>query len=321
MTDRLIRLMRIITLVQAKPGILARELAERCGNSERTIYRDMDALSAMHIPITHLGHGKGYAFIGNFALYPLDWSEDEATAFSQLRYIMKDIKPVLPNEFEGAYEKVVAAEYKRKAEREETIERAWREAGAGWAERSNTQMEHHSFITLILGALLKQKSIQANYNENAVEERGIIIDPYCLVPLENRFHLIGFCHRQGVIRTFHINDFSNVKPLNRSFSKEIFDLQAFMKQKWSLDRDSLQVEFKVKFAEHIIEGIKKEELPFKPSKVDRQARYLIFKVRVEQDIGFVRWVKRFEEEAEIMEPYYYRDAIRQQLVKWISHYK
>lgn len=52
MTDRLIRLMRIITLVQAKPGILARELAERCGNSERTIYRDMDALSAMHIPIT-----------------------------------------------------------------------------------------------------------------------------------------------------------------------------------------------------------------------------------------------------------------------------
>ena len=50
MTDRLIRLMRIITLVQARPGILARELAERCGTSERTIYRDMDALSAMHIP-------------------------------------------------------------------------------------------------------------------------------------------------------------------------------------------------------------------------------------------------------------------------------
>lgn len=58
MTDRLIRLMRIITLVQARPGILARELAERCGTSERTIYRDMDALSAMHIPITHQGRGR-----------------------------------------------------------------------------------------------------------------------------------------------------------------------------------------------------------------------------------------------------------------------
>ncbi|MFD1909510.1 helix-turn-helix transcriptional regulator [Paenibacillus rhizoplanae] len=60
---------------------MARELAERCGNSERTIYRDMDALSAMHIPITHMGHGKGYAFIGNFALYPLNWSEKGRRGF------------------------------------------------------------------------------------------------------------------------------------------------------------------------------------------------------------------------------------------------
>lgn len=321
MTDRLIRLMRIITLVQAKPGILARELAERCGNSERTIYRDMDALSAMHIPITHLGHGKGYAFIGNFALYPLDWSEDEATAFSQLRYIMKDIKPALPSDFEGAYEKVVAAEYKRKAEREETIERARREAGAGWAERSSAQMEQSSFLIIILEALLKQTSIQANYCENALEEKEFIIDPYCVFPLENRFHLIGFCHLQGVIRTYHINDFSNVKTINRGFSKEIFDLQAFMKQKWSLDRDSLQVEFKVKFSERIVEGIKKEELPYKANKVDCQARCFTFKVAVEQDIEFIRWIKKFEEEAEIIEPYYYREVMRQQLERWGSHYK
>lgn len=57
MSEQLIRYMRIINLVQIKPGILARELAERCETTERTIYRDMDALSAMNIPITNLGHG------------------------------------------------------------------------------------------------------------------------------------------------------------------------------------------------------------------------------------------------------------------------
>ena len=46
MTDRLIRLLRLITLIQSKPGILARELAERCETTERTIYRDLEALSA-----------------------------------------------------------------------------------------------------------------------------------------------------------------------------------------------------------------------------------------------------------------------------------
>ncbi|WP_405107606.1 WYL domain-containing protein [Paenibacillus sp. FSL K6-1217] len=321
MTDRLIRLMRIITLVQAKPGILARELAERCGNSERTIYRDMDALSAMHIPITHMGHGKGYAFIGNFALYPLDWSEEEEEAFSQLRSIMAEIKPLLPPSFEDAYEKVMAADYKRKAEREETMERTKKEAGPNWTEKNRSPGDQPFFLTEILDAVMKQRSIQADYSENAYEEKGIRIDPYCLVPLENRFHLIGFCHRFGIIRTFHINGFSSVNPLDRWFSKDQFDLQSFMEQKWSLEQDSLQVEFKVKFSQRMMERLKQEEMFVKPSRVDRQNRSLHFKVNVEQDIGFVHWIMKYKEEAEIMEPLYYRDVLKQQLEKWLSLYK
>lgn len=321
MTDRLIRLMRIITLVQSKPGILARELAERCGNSERTIYRDMDALSAMHIPITHMGHGKGYAFIGNFALHPLDLSEEEGEAFSQLRSIMSEIKPLLPPGFEEAYEKIMAAEYKQKREREERMESVKKESGQLWAERNAAQAEQTPFLTDILLAAMKQRSFQADYCENAYEEKENQIDPYCLVPLENRYHLIGFCHRYGMIRAFHINGFSNVKPLNRRFSKEQFDLQAFMKQKWRLDEDSLEIEFKVRFSEQMMDWIKHEELYVRPSRVDRQSRCLHFKVGVEQDIGFVHWILKFEEEAEILEPVHYRDVLRLQLEKWLLLYK
>ncbi|WP_379154465.1 helix-turn-helix transcriptional regulator [Paenibacillus sp. sgz5001063] len=321
MTDRLIRLMRIITLVQAKPGILARELAERCGNSERTIYRDMDALSAMHIPITHLGHGKGYTFIGNFALYPLDWSDEESAAFSQLRDMMDDIKPLLPPGFESAYEKVMAAAYKQKAEREETMETANKEAGPLWVERSGPQDELPPFLTEILAAIMKQSSILADYSYNSYEERRIQIDPYCLVPLENRYHLIGFCHRFGIIRTFHLGGFLHVEPTNHWFSKEEFDLQAFMEKKWSLDQDSLQVEFKIRFSERMMERIKNEDMFVRPVRVDRQNRCVYFKVAVEQDIGFVRWILKFEEEAEILEPQYYRELLRNQLEKWLSLYK
>lgn len=321
MTDRLIRLMRIITLIQAKPGILARELAERCGTSERTIYRDMDALSAMHIPITHLGHGKGYTFIGNFALYPLDWSDEEAAAFSEIRDRIEDIKPHMPDGFEGAYEKVMAAEYKLKADKEEKMESTKKEPGPGWMEKSSYQQEQSPFLTEILAAVLKQRSIQADYSENAYEEYGTLIDPYCLVPLENRFHLIGFCHRFGLIRTFHINGLSNLKPKSRVFNKENFDLETFLKQKWSLDKDSLQMEFKVKFSEPMMMRVINEEMAIQPIKIDYQDRYLHFVVGLEQDIHFIRWIARFEEEAEIIEPQYYREVMRYQLEKWLSLYK
>lgn len=321
MTDRLIRLMRIITLVQAKPGILARELAERCGNSERTIYRDMDALSAMHIPITHLGHGKGYAFIGNFALYPLDLTDDEAAAFSQLRKVMKEIKPLLPAEFETAYEKIMAAQYKQRAEREETMESVRKEAGQPGADWNSMQLEQSVFLTEILSAVMKQRSMQADYCENGKEEQALQIDPYCLVPLENRIYLIGACHRFGRIRAFHINGFSKVKTLNNWFSKERFDLQAFMSQKWSLDQDSVQIEFRIRFSERMMERLKYEELPVKPSKVDRQNSCLHFRMAIEQDIAFVRWLMKFEEEAEILEPFYYRDVLRYHMEQWLMLYK
>lgn len=98
-------------------------------------------------------------------------------------------------------------------------------------------------------------------------------------------------------------------------------MQSFMKQKWHLDQDSLEIEFKVKFSERMMDWIKYEELFVKPSKVDRQSRFLHFKVAVEQDIGFVRWIMKFEEEAEIVEPFYYRDMMRVQLERWLLVYK
>lgn len=325
MTDRLIRLMRIITLVQAKPGILARELAERCGNSERTIYRDMDALSAMHIPITHLGHGKGYAFIGNFALYPLDWSEEEARAFSQLRHIMTDIKPLLPPGFESAFEKVMAAEYKHRAEKEEKkeekSERSWKEPGSSWMDRGSQPPEQPAFLGELFDAILKQKRIQVDYSENAREEKGIAVDPYYLVPLDNRFHLIGYCHRFGTMRTFHTKGLTNIKPLKYGFTREPFDLQTFVKQKWLLDKDSLKVEFKIRFSEWSLERIREEGVLVKPVKVDRESGCFYFRVAADQEIRFVRWITGFDDEAEIVEPAYYREVMRVQLEKGLSLYK
>ncbi|WP_370297796.1 HTH domain-containing protein [Ammoniphilus sp. YIM 78166] len=52
-------------------GILARELAERCETTERTIYRDLENLSGSFIPVTNLGHSKGYEYTGNFSMYPI----------------------------------------------------------------------------------------------------------------------------------------------------------------------------------------------------------------------------------------------------------
>lgn len=320
MTDRLIRLMRIITLVQSRPGILARELAERCGTSERTIYRDMEALSAMHIPIAHQGHGKGYAFIGNFALHPLDWSDEEAVAFAEAGTLLGQWKGLLPEAFESAYDKVLAWAYKQRADKEEKLESVKKEGGPGRMERSY-QTEVPPFLSAVLAAVLKRKAIKADYCENSYQEEGTLIHPYGIVPLENRFYLIGYCHRLRQIRTFNLSSISRVTLLDASFSKERFDMQQFLQQKWSLDRDSLLVKFKVRFSEQALyEMTGHVDMPIRPLKSDPDARCLFFEVSLEQDSRFMRWIAGFGEDAEILEPLYYRDALRFLLERWLAVY-
>ena len=63
------RLFEILYLLMEKRSITAGELAERLEVSERTIYRDIDALSAAGIPVfTQKGQGGGIRLMEQFIL-------------------------------------------------------------------------------------------------------------------------------------------------------------------------------------------------------------------------------------------------------------
>jgi predicted DNA-binding transcriptional regulator YafY len=74
MSDKVIRLFKIINAIQANPGISANDLAFKCDVHVRTIFRDMDYLELI-APVFREGHGTGYRFSGNFSLYPLNFTE------------------------------------------------------------------------------------------------------------------------------------------------------------------------------------------------------------------------------------------------------
>src|SRR5699024_6114804 len=92
---------------------------ERCETTERTIYRDLQHLSSF-VPFTNEGYGKGYTFVGRFALYPLNWTEQEALVFSLLPSVVDRAK--LPPGFDSAYEKVMAAHAKQQDDQKNVLE-------------------------------------------------------------------------------------------------------------------------------------------------------------------------------------------------------
>jgi predicted DNA-binding transcriptional regulator YafY len=214
LTERLIRLMRMINLIQSKPGILARELAERCETTEMTIYRDLEALHAMNIPISNFGHGKGYAFISNFSMYPLDWMEQEALSFSMLPSVLEQFKTLLPAGFDAAYEKVMGTHHKEKSRRADILRHV---ADAIQLGTPAYREDGRTYLYDIIQATLSGQTIRTvYYSQGCNEESERDIDPY-------RFYVIGYCHTAQDIRTFRISRFRDVKLLERTFDKRDFN--------------------------------------------------------------------------------------------------
>jgi predicted DNA-binding transcriptional regulator YafY len=311
--------MRIINLIQSNSGILARELAERCETTERTIYRDLEVLHASNIPIANLGHGRGYAFVGNFSMYPLDWTEQEALAFSTLPAVLEQIKALIPDGFESAYEKVMGTHRKERSRRADIVQQvtevirmgapAYREDGS-------------AILYWIIQATLAQKTIRTVYftqSRDAVTERDI--DPYYLVPREHRFYLIGFCHKVEEVRTFRISRFREVTVLDRTFDKSGFNLKAYMRNTWSIERGDRPIRFKVRFGPEAARYVKEEELFLKPRMTDLPDGSMLFEVTANSDREFLQWLYQYGPEAEILEPAAYRAQMRDRLERWRKLYE
>ncbi|GED30281.1 helix-turn-helix transcriptional regulator [Brevibacillus centrosporus] len=315
MIDKVIRIFNIINAIQANPGISATDLAQKCDVNIRTIYRDLDILSLI-APVTNEGRGTGYRFLGKFFLYPLNFTEQEALAFSLLPSVL-DIDN-LPPGFETAYDKVMGTHRKEKSQQNRIIEDI---AGIIQMGTPAYRQESQNFLQPIIQAILEERTIDSVYHtqyRNTTTERKI--DPYYLVPRDQRFYLIGYCHLKKEIRTFRISRFLKIDPTTQSFDKGDFNIKKYLKNTWSIEQGDKNITFKVRFNAAVARYIKEEELFVHPRMKDQKDGSMIFEVTVNNEKEFIRWILQYGPAAEILEPQSVRSSLKEQLNEWKQMY-
>ncbi len=316
MTEKIIRFFKILNAIQARPGISAKELADICETTERTIYRDLRLMD--HIaPITNEGYGKGYRFVGNFSMYPLNFTEQEALVFSMLPSVVDISK--LPPGFQAAHDKVMAAHLKEKSRHKDIIANIADIIQMGTpAYREQSE----NFLYPIIQAILSQKTIDTVYHtqsRNETTERKI--DPYYLVPREQRFYLIGYCHLKNGVRTFRLSRFRKVDITPNHYDKKDFAIDQYLKNTWSIERGEENIHFKVRFYPEVARYIKEEEMFVRPKMTDLPDGSLLFEVTVNHEREFLNWVFQYGPSAEILEPAPVREKVKEQLKRWTAIYR
>lgn len=213
------RLVSILLLLQSAERRTARDLAQRLEVSERTIYRDVDALSASGIPIyAERGADGGIALSEGYRKAILHIGEDEIRAlFMTGNAVMADLG--LAANLDGALEKLrggfsdqqrAAAEKAR--ERIHIDQRRW--------NQSDPPTEK---LALLRRAVWDDRRIELSYEDRMRAVTTRCADPYGLVSKAGVWYLIA--KTPDGFRSFRCDRIREVRELDERYQRDPgFDL-------------------------------------------------------------------------------------------------
>ncbi|WP_306421058.1 YafY family protein [Halalkalibacter sp. APA_J-10(15)] len=306
------RLISILLLLQSQGQLTAKELAERLDVSERTIYRDMDALSGAGIPVVaERGKKGGWSFLEGYQtnLTGLKESEIHALLVSPSKQLLDDLQ--LTRTSEDARTKLIAS---LPAVYREGAKEVWNRIYIDTSSWRNEKEKLKSFEAL-------KQSIWKNHKLNMVYQRSDgqtierIVQPLGLVAKGNRWYLIA-SKENGEIRNYRASRIQQASPINETFERpKSFDIaqywksstEAFIKE---LPTYEVQVKVtqsiigKLSYSSHFVRVIEISE-------VDKEG-WVLVKLSFDTEEEAIRYILGFSNQMFVVEPQFYA----KRYVKW-----
>jgi len=239
------RLLAITLLLHARGKMTAKRLASILGVSTRTIYRDIDALSLAHVPVSmDYGPGGGYYLPGDYYFDPAIFTREEAVSLvlsadmagnyslfaddDELQRALIKLEAALPEEYR--------ADVRMARERILFDTTAWYESA------TSTTVYLEEIRLAVLGGL----RIEILYPCTGVPgAQWRTVDPYGLVykGLSRQhvrtgiWYLVAYCNTCQAFHVYRVNNIEDLRVCEERITpRPDFDLQAY----WQEAREHLQ---------------------------------------------------------------------------------
>lgn len=249
------RLITLILLLQRRPRQKAADLADELGVSVRTVYRYVDLLNEMGIPVySERGPYGGFSLVRGYRMPPLVFSPQEAVAVCLGSGLVEEIWGALYGDAaRGAMAKL-----------ENVLPDEQRQEVA-WARRTLLATGLHRADQTPLAPVLEK------LRRAARERRGVSmvyrsrsrpeplerdVDPYALVHRWGWWYVVGHCHLRRAMRTFRVDRIRELTLLTEPFDLPAdFDVKEYLAADgWPQARVRVSLRFSPQAALRALDG-------------------------------------------------------------------
>lgn len=217
--NRIDRLLGYLLILQGRSLVRAQDLARRFEISERTVYRDMEALGEVGVPIVGMP-GEGYQLLPGYTLPPIMFSETEARALSLAVAMLSGLTAngATQQAAQAALEKIRAVLPKATLAQVEALATI---LGFYAVARPPLDLDDPKFVRL-QQAIQAQRVIQIRYHalhDNQVTERTV--EPLHLAYLDNAWVLTAYCHLRQGQRNFRLDRIDRLTVTTTTFAHRV----------------------------------------------------------------------------------------------------
>lgn len=209
------RLLSMMLLLQAQGQMTAQQLADHLDVSERTIYRDIEALSYAGIPIyAQGGRNGGIALEENYRISLTGLNRSEV----QSLFVSGSVAPLGDLGLESANESTLlkllsALPSLQRAEAERIRQRIYIDPH-GWFGESQVS----PFLPMIQEAVLSNRILNIRYHRTNHDAFDRQIEAYGMVAKQNVWYLVGA--HEGKFRNYRASRLLDVQLTDRIFERD-----------------------------------------------------------------------------------------------------
>lgn len=316
------RLLHLLERLQSGRIHNAKELAEFCNVSRRTIFRDMKTLQDSGIPVLYDASKSGYWITGGAYLPPTDLTLAETLSLMLLAQEMGSKRRGIP--FHG-----IARDTALKLQ--SNLPNHLRQYVGELSESIQIDTEPHADLEdkqlhyeRTLEALTSRKKIRLRYN--SLYDRKVIrtlVSPYRLLFQRRSWYIIGRSSLHRSVRTFHIGRIQDSELTEDDFTPPPrFSLQRYLGNAWNMVRErGERCEVVVRFQPLVANNVAEVAWHKTQRVIWNSDGTMDFEVTVDGIHEISWWIMGYGDQAQVLRPQKLVDLITSRVERMAESYQ